>query len=279
MTPIACHLVCYRQVLGHEQLIEKLDTVLGQVAAAGFNAVQHFIDCLTSKDHTDRYLELLDKHSLKPAGLFTAGALHDKELAEQYERSLISVIAYIQPCLNLNTLTINPDPLPKGKAKSDEQLEVQAESLIRISKKLSDQGIRLIYRFSAPEMADGAREFKRMMRLVSSQYMGVCYDADCVARYGQHPIDLLDQFAPRVQETHLRSSRQGIWDQVLGDGDVDLKEIIELLNYYEFRGWHIVALAREAKTPKSMPLPEALKKSHEYACSLIEAAHQADKSY
>ncbi|MHC4442120.1 MAG: sugar phosphate isomerase/epimerase family protein [Planctomycetota bacterium] len=269
----------YRQVLGREQLIEKLDTVLGQVAAAGYVAVQYFIDCLTNEDHTDRYLMLLNKHNLQPAGLFTGGALHDKELAGKYERSLISVINYIQPCLSLNSITINPDPLSKGASKSDRQLEVQAEALIRIGKKLSDQGIRLIYRFSGPEIADDAREFKRMMRLVTSQYMGLCYDADCVARAGEHPIDLLDQFAPRVQETHLRSSRQGVWDQVLEDGDVDVQEVLELLHYYDFRGWNIVALAREAKTPKNMPLPEALRKSREYAQSVIERAQQAEKLY
>jgi len=270
LVPIACHLLCYRQVLGREQLIQKMDMVLGQVAAAGYVGVQHFIDCLTTDNQVDQFVVLLDKHKLKPAGVFITGALHDSTSTLKYERSLISVVSAIQPCLNLQSVTLSPDPLPQGAAKSDIQLETQAQALIRISEKLSDQGIRLIYRFSGQEMADDAREFKRMMRLVLSRHMGVCYDADCVARAGLNSTDLLDQFAPRVQETHLRNSRNGVWDQVLGDGDVDFSEVIEMLEDYEFRGWHIVALARENKTPKDLTLPEALRKSHEYAQSLMK---------
>ncbi|UCD30544.1 MAG: sugar phosphate isomerase/epimerase [Planctomycetota bacterium] len=279
MLPIACHLMCYRQVLGREQLIQKLDTVLGQVAAAGFPAVRHFIDCLTTEDLIDNYVELLDKYKLRPAGVFTGGVLYDADKADQFERTLLAVVSAIQPSLNLQTITIGPDPLPRKGAKSDRQLEIQAQTLINISEKLSDQQIRLIYRFAGPEMADDAREFKRMMRLVTSQYIGVCYDPDWVARSGQYPIDLLDQFAPRVEELQLRSSRDGVWDEVLGDGDVDLKEVIELLADYDYRGWYLVALAREAKTPKNIPLPEALKKSYDYAQTLLKTASRLQGLY
>jgi len=247
LLPIACNLFCYRQVLGRERLIQRLDTVLSQVAAAGYVAVQHFIDCIATEDATENFAELLAKYNLKPAGIFTY--------------------------LNLRTLTINPDPLADKKSKSDEQLVTQAEALIRISEQLNHHGIRLIYHFGGPEMAKGASEFKRMMHLVPSHYMGICYDPDWVARSGMMPGDLLDQFAPRVEETHLRSSRDGIWDQVLGDGDVNLADVIELLDDYDFRGWHIVALARETKTPKSMSLPDALQQSCDYVRDLMKGSH------
>jgi len=267
--PIAFHLWCYRQLLGRDGVIQNLETIIGQVANAGFAGVQHFLDSVTSKDQAVRFADLLSKNKLSLAGLFSGASLHDARLSSKTIKKLVDVITRAKKHLEVKTLTLSPDPLPGNGVKSDAQLENQAESLKQLSEQLAPFGVRLLYHFYAPEMADNGREFKRMMRLVTNRYMGVCFDVDAVARSGQIPGDYLDPFAPRVQETHLRSSRSGAWDEVLGDGDVDLQELVELLDDYDFRGWHIVELSREPKTPREIKVQDAMRKSYAYARSLL----------
>lgn len=277
MVRIACHLWCYRQALGREGLSQRLDTVLRQVAAAGFPGVQHFLDSVQSDKDAADYAALLSKHGLRPAGLYASGPAHDDQQAPAFTQSVIKAVQIVQQHIDLRTLTLNPDALPDGAPKNDEQLERQADTLLHLSSRLAELGIRLVYHFRGPEMDNDAKEFKWMMRLVPSRHMSICFDADWAARAGQIPGDLLDQFAPRIAEMHLRSSRDGVWDEVLSDGDVRLRDLIELLDDYDFRGWHVVALSREDKTPRTISLPEALRRSYNYARSLLTAADAADR--
>lgn len=275
MLPIACHLFCYRQILGREALIEKLDTALGQVAAAGFAGVQHFLDAVSEPKTARQFAKLLAKHGLRPAGIYASGPLFDPRKGPAFERSLLESMEMAREHLDLRSVTLNIDSLPNGASKTDAQLVAQGEALRRLGHALTEAGVRLLYHFHTPEMADDAREFKTMMRLAPHRFMGVCFDVDAVHRGGQIPGDLLDQFAPRVQETHLRSSRDGLWEESLGDGDVCFQDLIELLDDYDFKGWHVVDLCRENGTPKTITVPEALKRSFAYAQNLIVVSHNA----
>lgn len=268
----------FRQLLGRDGLIQRLDQVLPQVEAAGFTGVQHFLDCVSTPQAADAYGAALAKCRLLPAGLFASGPLHDPELARPFEESLLDALGVAMQHINLRSITLGIEPRKDKARKTDAQLECQAASLVRLSESLAHEGIRLLAHFSSTELAENAREFKRMMRLVPGRAMGVCFDADSVFRAGILPIDLLDPFAPRMQETHLRSSRGGVWDEALGDGDVRLDDLMELLEDYDFKGWHVVELMREARTPKSLKIPEALRLSLTYAKALILTARGIAKA-
>lgn len=268
----------FRQLLGKDGLVQRMDQVLPQIEAAGFAGVQHFLDCVSTPQQADAYGALLAKCRLLPAGLFASGSLYDAELAKPFEESLLDSLAVAMQHINLRSLTLSIEPLKDKARKSDAQLECQAASLVRLSEQLAREGIRLLAHFNATELAENGREFKRMMRLVPGRMMGVCFDVDCVYRAGILPCDLLDPFAPRMQETHLRSTRGGVWDEALGDGDVRLEDLVELLEDYDFKGWHVVELMREARTSKSLKIPESLRLSYTYAKSVLLTARGIAKA-
>lgn len=257
--------------------MEKMDSVLGQVSTAGFQGVQSFVDMVAQPRSAERYAKLLARHHLHSAGIYAAGPLHEKQTAEAYVTKLASAVRQARGFLDIRSVTFSPDPLPDKSVKTDEQLQTQIESMKRLSQMLSEQSVRLLYHVGPEELADGGREFKWMLRFLPNRVMGLCYDADNVRQAGLAPGDVLDMFAPRVQETHIRNSKEGVWDEVLGEGDVPFQDLLELLDDYDFKGWHIVELSRETRTPKNLSLPESLKRSYLYLQSMVAASDRATR--
>lgn len=257
--------------------MEKMESVLNQVATAGYQGVQTFVDMVAQPRSAERYAKLLAKHHLHSAGIFAAGPLHDPQAAEPYITRLAAAVQQARGFLDLRSVTFSPDPLPDKAAKTEEQLQHQIEAMQRLSQLLSEQSVRLLYHAVPEDFSDGGHEFKWMMRFLPNRMMGFCYDADNVRRGGQKPGDMLDMFAPRVQETHLRNARNGVWDEALNDGDIPLQDLVELLDDYDFKGWHIIELSRETQTPKTLSLPESLKRSYLYLQSMIVASNRATR--
>jgi inosose dehydratase len=257
--------------------MEKMESVVGQIASAGYQGVQTFVDMVAQPRSAERYAKLLAKHHLHSAGIYASGPLHDSRTAEPYVTKLAEAVRHARGFLDIRSVTLSPDPLPDKSTKSEAQLQTQIEALKTLSQLLSEQTVRLLYHAGPEELVDTGHEFKWMMRFLPNRMMGLCYDSDNVRRSGQKPGDVLDMFAPRVQETHLRNSKNGVWDEVLADGDVRLQDLVELLDDYDFKGWHIIELAREPQTPRTLTLPESLKRSYLYLQSMLAASNRATR--
>lgn len=247
-----------------EETSAKLDDIMKVVHEAGYGGFQAMLTYVSTEASAKRFAELLDRHELEAAGFYAGGlTLDEKELDADVKR-IVTQVRQAQKHIRFNTLTINPRSLPQGESKTDAQLELQAKGLRRLSAFLRGMNVKLLLHFHAPEMADNAREFHHLMSRLSPEELGVSFDVDWVLRGGQDVQTLLDQYADRVGETHLRSSRQGVWDERLREGDVDLSAVIRTLAEADFDGWHIVELSKEAGTPSTAGLAENLKLSREY---------------
>ncbi len=257
--------------------MEKMDSILGQVAAAGYQGVQSFVDMVTQARSAERFAKLLAKHHLHTAGIYATGPIHDAKTAQGFVTKLADAVKHARGFLDLRSLTFSPDSLPDRSPKSDDQLDTQADALKALSVLLSEHSVRLLYHPSVEDFADNAREFRQTLRRVPNRTMGLCFDADNVLRGGQVPGDMLDMFVPRVQETHMRTSKDGVWDEQVGDGDVMLQELVEQLDDYDFKGWHIVELSREPQTPRNLSMPESLKRSHHYIQTMQAASNRATR--
>jgi len=62
----------------------------------------------------------------------------------------------------------------------------------------------------------------------------------------------------------LRNSKDGVWTEAFGEGDIDHSAMSQLLREIGFSGWLIVELAYEEKTVITRTLEENASISREY---------------
>src|SRR5205814_1226186 len=96
-----------------------------------------------------------------------------------------------------------------------------------------------------------------------------CADVHWIYRGGGDPYDYLDRYGPRVGSLHVRNSRDGVWSEELGEGDIDYRRVCRILDRHRFAGPIYVELAIEAGTPQTRPLRESAHLSREYARSVF----------
>ena len=65
-------------------------------------------------------------------------------------------------------------------------------------------------------------------------------------------------------ELHLRNSKQGVWTEDFGPGDIDYQKVADYLRDISFNGYLVVELAYEKDTQITRSLDEDLRLSRLY---------------
>ncbi len=103
----------------------------------------------------------------------------------------------------------------------------------RLGAELKKIGLTLAYHNHDMELREAAREFHHMMLGTDPANVTLCLDSHWVYRgSGNSQIALFDivkLYGSRVSELHLRQSKDGVWTEALGDGDIDYRAFASAL--------------------------------------------------
>lgn len=250
-------------------LWKDLDAVLGEVREAGFRAVEGFLqDFFGSDERAERARQLLAKHKIVLAGAYTGGKLYEEAAGRKTVAAIVEMARRTKPFPNI-FIDINPDPLPGGKKKTDKQLATQVRLLNQLGKKLSEIGIELVIHQHAPEIHHGAREHRYNVAHVDPAVVGFCIDTHWFYRGGEDPLALTKETGRKIKAVHLRNSKDGIWTESFGPGDVDYAAIAKYLREIEFAGWLSLELAVEKGTKVTRSIAENHRLGREYLESVF----------
>jgi inosose dehydratase len=103
------------------------------------------------------------------------------------------------------------------------------------------------------------------------RFVGFCADIHWIWRGGGDPYAYLERYGDRLGNLHLRNSRNKIWSEDLGEGDLDHPRIARILKEKRFSGPLILELAIEAGTPQTRPLVESQAISRQYLKAVFGA--------
>jgi inosose dehydratase len=78
------------------------------------------------------------------------------------------------------------------------------------------------------------------------------------------PLQLLREAGKRVTEIHVRNSKNKLWLEAVEDGDVDYRQVADLLNQEAVKPLVVVELAYRENTVVTRPLEEDLRLSRIY---------------
>jgi inosose dehydratase len=244
-----------------------LGDVLADVAAAGYPAVEGWLTACTTEETARRFRSLLDEYGLILISLYTGGCYYEPERARQSLEALLPA-AERAAAMGCPAICMNPDVT--RERKTDDALKLQAEWLNRAGAALRERGLELWLHNHDPEMREDGRELRSNLDHTDPTLVGFCADTHWIYRGGGDVMAYLDEYGSRIRSLHLRNSQNGVWSEMLGDGDLDYRAIAAKLKELRFDGPLIVELAIEEGTPQTRPLVESMRLSREYVRRVFE---------
>ncbi len=187
-------------------LSDVLDEIFPMARNAGFHNIelnQEFF----SAPLRDRVAGLVRSNGLLMPSVYVGGVMHEAALADKAIANAVEIAAICQP-FECVAVVHNPSPKPAHAEKSDAEFAIQAQSLNRMGRALSEKHVQLRVHNHTPEMVNNAREWRHTLHDTDPKYVSLCLDIDWVHQGGQDPMALLREAGSRVTEIHMRNSKR-----------------------------------------------------------------------
>jgi len=244
--PVATQLYGWTQEInfpGQPPLLERLDGAFAAIKRAGFNHVEGD----TAQAGNPKFVDALRRHGLGMPASYSGGTFH---IEAEAEASIETMVAHASVARELGVRVINCNPSVKagGGEKTDEELAVQAKMLDRCGAELRALGIRFALHNHTPAMRSQAREVHSNLRNTDRRNVWLNADVEWIRHGGGDPVALLEEYGERTASLHIRDAVGTQWVQALGEGDMDLAAIAEVLKRKHFRGPLTLELAYEQAT-------------------------------
>src|SRR5262249_54157675 len=116
-----------------KNLDDHLDEVLSAVRDCGFDYAEHNLS-ISNPEAAVQFAELAKKKGLGVTCFYTGGALHELNTAREEVAKILAAAKAVKP---FGSKVINCNPNPIGRAKTDEELQVQARALAVLGRDLN----------------------------------------------------------------------------------------------------------------------------------------------
>jgi inosose dehydratase len=245
-----------------EKLADGLEEIFAIAHGAGFHNIE-LNNGFFTPELRDRVVELIQSNGLSMPSVYVGGAMHEESVANATTANSLEIARL---CRKVGCRAVVGDPSPKqaGAEKTDAELAVQAAMLNKLGKALAAEGFQLWVHNHDAEMKDNAREWWSNLKQTDPAHVWMCIDLDWVHQGDQDPLTLLRAAGKRVACLHLRNSTNKLWNESLGDGDIDYRQIAAYLKTAHLEPLLMVELAYRPNTVVTRPLQEDLKLSREY---------------
>jgi inosose dehydratase len=243
-------------------LAEGVEEVLRSFHGAGYRRVELNQDFFQPALR-ERTFTLLAKYDLAPETVYAGTTLHQTAAAEKSVREVVELARLLKPH-GTRVIVTNPSPKPGQALKTEEELDTQAKYVDRLAEEVSGLGMKLALHHHTPELLEHAREWRHLMQHTDPNRVFCCVDVHWAYRGGQEVMSFLSETGERLVKLHLRNSRQGIWMEDFGPGDIDYQKVADYLRGFNFSGYLVVELAYEKGTQITRTLDEDLRVSRLY---------------
>lgn len=270
--PISCNQydwITFYQREGKDWFLD-LDSSLADFASTGLKAYE---PGLNTVDDVTKLLPLLQKHKLLLPSVYVNSSLHEHEEGQKSIQTILSIADALKAA-DTKIVVTNPNPIQWGgqQNKSDTQLTEQAKNLDLLGAELKKRGMTLAYHTHDVELRAAGREFHHMLLATNPQNVSLCLDVHWVYRgSGDSQVALFDivkLYGKRIVELHLRQSKGGIWQETLGEGDIDYKLLMTRLKEINIKPHLVIEQCLEKTTPKTMNAAEAHKIDLQYVSQI-----------
>lgn len=252
-------------VLYEQQGREKdLPAYLAEISVGGWNAVEMRLDkFFGTKEATEATAVALrvDGHRM-----YTALA----ELALDDPQATSAVLGVAQAAerakaRDLDFRGVVLVPFSGDRPRSEEEIAAGIARVQQLGSSLQRRGVWLGVHNDAAESADGGRLLRRILDATAGDAnIGLALDVEWIHRGGGDPAAIATAYRDRLKTLHVRQSRDGIWAEDLGDGQVDFKPVDKVARPLKHEVLLVAELNHHSETKLTRRLLDDLKLSRQY---------------
>jgi len=238
-----------------------LSQIFSDVAYAGFDGVETMEHPLRSQVYTKQISELTDKHKIKLIGSSYGADMWNKDKQNQIYED-VDLIFTNMASVGGRTFGVSVGE-PAGRKKTDAEFDTQAELLKKLTALGEKKGIVLNLHNHTAEVTDNMYDLRGTLKRYPDVKLGP--DLNWLLRAGVDPVSFLKEFKKQVVFMHLRDQlSNGKWPESMGEGNVNFREIADVMKEINFQGDAIIELAHENGFVRTRPLKESLKLSRDF---------------
>ncbi len=249
--------------------VKEIDKCLAEMKKSGADGLEPMIN---SAQDSEIYGTALQKQKMEMRSIYIGANLHEKgTLAAELER----ILASVKKAAEFGTKVVVINPAPK-EGKTDAELVYQSENFNSLGSELRKMGLSLCFHYHTTELQFAAREFHHLLCGTEPENMGICFDVHWSYRAsGNSAVAAYDHarlYGDRVVEFHLRQSKDGVWTELFGEGDIDYPWIANYVaRRFKAKPHIVLEQAPEQGTPSTMKSGEVFKKSLETTREMFAA--------
>jgi len=234
--------------------------------------------------------ELLAEHDLGLVGGFVPAVLHDPQ-ARQESLDLVEHRAEFFAAAGADTLVL---AAMTGSETLDEVVELDEAGWEELFENLARvEDICARYDLTAvlhSHFGTVVETDEQLWRFLEGSDMGLCLDTGHLVIGGSDPLEVAEKAANRVKHVHLKDVDREVAGLLgkreigfkeacqreafrpLGDGDIDVAQLLQLLGRSEYRGWYVLEqdIVVETEPPEGEGPMDDVRKSLEFLETTLE---------
>jgi inosose dehydratase len=231
--------------------------VLREAASAGLSAVEAGPNGFLPKD-AEKAASLLTRQGFELVGGFVSAVLHDPEVRKE-ALSSIQYRAEFFAAAGGDMLIVSAS---SGQSSREENARLEDKSWEELFANLSRvEEIGARYGLTVamhPHYGTVVERDEHLQRLLDNCDIGLCLDTGHLTIGGSNPVEIARRMPDRVEHVHLKDVDRDLATQLgrrevsfkeavqkgifcpLGEGDVDIGQLLDLLEEEEYRGWYVL---------------------------------------
>lgn len=273
------------------------DRLLSEAASIGLTAMEAGPEEFLPQDPGE-VREILAGHDLGLVGGFVPTVLHDPQVRQE-GLDLVERRARFFSEAGADTLVLAPmtgdDTLEEAIELDDSGWKELFENLSRVEDLCARHDLTAVMHshFGAVIETD-----EQLWRFLEGSDMGLCLDTGHLIIGGSDPLEVAEKAADQVKHVHLKDVDREVAELLgkreigfkeacqreafrpLGDGDIDVARLLEILDRSEYRGWYVLEQDNvvESEPPEGEGPVKNVRKSLEFLESSLESSKKKDDS-
>lgn len=241
---------------------DDLDACLSEFVKSGIKAYE---PAFTDAAEVVKLIPYLKKYRLEMPSVYVNSLLHKVDEAPKSIQSVLDIAKALKP-VGTKIIVTNPSPIGWGSPenKSDAELIEQAKNMDKLGEELRKLGFTLAYHTHDVELRAAAREFHHTLLATKPENVSLCLDVHWVYRGSGNSqvalFDIVKLYGKRIVELHIRQSKDGIWQESFGDGDIDYSRLVKELVAQKVQPHLVLEQCLEKTSPNTMNAVEAHQK-------------------
>lgn len=258
---VGAHVWVYASTMPRYDVSPILSQIFSDMSYAGFDGVETMEQPLRSTVYTKQIKELIDQYKIKLNGSSYGADMWNKDKQNEIYED-VDLIFTNMASVGARTFGVSVGE-PGGRKKTEDEFDNQVTLLKRIISLGEKRGIVLNLHNHTAEVENNMYDLRGTLKRIPDVKLGP--DLNWLLRAGVNPLDFLKEFRKQIVFMHLRDQlSNGKWPESMGEGNVNFKEIADVLKEINFEGDANIELAHENGFVRTRPLKESLKMSREY---------------